>query len=1537
MPRVGVTIYRDFGEAKAEHPAIARARAVLSRDPAAANLLDESTHGLTLAVDGFASSARRHGAQILPSRLAAILPHAADDVAHLSAGGVEAWSITLRPRGFAHVLGQVDRGRVIYENVAPHTHLLATSGERMVEQILVLEDSAAPSTFDWDLEIGRGLKQRPEPLSTGAIDFLDANGDAALRIERPYAIDDKGTRVLATIRVENDAVHVQLDTRGLTYPIVLDPVTEVPVWQAAQGATSIPSYEAMAFDPNTNTDVVVGWDYLTHSASASSAFWGTVSDCASSGVCVGLRFNQAMATAGSSGVLLFGGYVYPANSASGDAWLYNGTWTNICASGACNYQVASGSCLWTSTGCPCPGDPTPPPTSGIVPAMGGNVFAGGPTAASLGTGNSLGAAVMVGTDGNTYFFHPGASPPFVANNGPNNQYGLPTPRSGACIAGPTKSGKMVMFGGGTDSSQFSDTWTLDVTGTIPRWSEACGSQVEHGCALPARMEAGCAYDATRDKVIAFGGKIGWLYGGDTWQYDETANDWILLEPSVPSMTRKLMGMAYDPGRKRIVMAGGANSSPQTDTWTFYERGGSCASNSDCDTGICNVPKTPSTTPATCCETVCGECQTCVSPTETSPILSLGCFAQPSSGFVQATIGMSGPRECWQACAALGHNSGYSGLSNGGACACGDTLNTAATSTGCSMSCSIDADFRCGGVSSHDVYQVSGETYKGCYSSATDGLTAITNGYLPSTCIASCRASGYGYAALAKGGECWCGNALPSTAPSISCTTGCFADGTQTCGGSASYQVYNSTSSGTCVSVPAGGTDPTGACTGSCNGSGACKLANGSTCASPSDCGSGFCATNGAAKTCCSTACTGSGLSCADATGTCLRDNGQACLANAECASNDCVDGRCCNSPCAGACDVCAALGGATADGVCTIVPARTAGNPSCGSGLACDGVHAICPPSCTSSSSCVTGDYCTIGGTCAALLTNGSTCTGGSQCASGNCQDNVCCNTPCSGGCDSCAGGTGVCTIVSAGTIGANPSCGVYVCDGSSAVCPTTCTSDAGCSIGQYCDAAGHCSTQKSPAAACNGAAGADCLVAGCRVCPGGGCVDGYCCDTACSGQCQACDVSGHLGTCTTLANDTTPHGTRASCAPYLCTGSATCASICASDADCVEPDNYCTSAGVCTARRVQGSTCNPAIDCKTTSCVECQTGDCVDGYCCNSACGGSCQACDVTGSAGTCAPILVDTSPHGSRTSCSPYLCEGGSTCPAGCSKDQDCVAGNYCKSGSCVAQVVNGVSCAAADQCSSGNCVDGYCCNTNCSSQCQACDVSGSLGACTTIAADAAPHGTRATCSPYLCEGAAACPSGCSKDGDCTAGNYCKAGVCVVQLGNGSLCGAVDQCSSGKCVDGVCCNTACMSQCQACNVAGNVGTCVSTVGPVHPNAAALSPSVARAACAGSGKCGASCDGVDVANCHYTASGSPCGVSASCTAGIATPTGACDGSGTCNQGTSTCVPYVCGTTTCKSTCASDADCAVGLSGAVINYCKGGACLPSQNNGSTCT
>jgi hypothetical protein len=390
-------------------------------------------------------------------------------------------------------------------------------------------------------------------------------------------------------------------------------------------------------------------------------------------------------------------------------------------------------------------------------------------------------------------------------------------------------------------------------------------------------------------------------------------------------------------------------------------------------------------------------------------------------------------------------------------------------------------------------------------------------------------------------------------------------------------------------------------------------------------------------------------------------------------------------------------------------------------------------------------------------------------------------------------------------------------------------------------------------------------------------CVDGYCCDTSCTGQCQACDVSGAEGVCTYVVGSP-PHGSRTACSPFLvCGAGGVCTTTCASDAACATTA-YCDSGAAsptCVARKSNGAACAGSN--------QCTSGNCVDGVCCDLACAGQCVACDVAGSVGTCSPVTGV--PHGARGACPAfgYACAGGS-CATTCTADNQCDGTHYCAGGgpSCVAKVGLGTACTSASQCASGFCVDGYCCNSACTSNsCAACDVASSLGTCTTIP-NGKPHGSR-TCTPANLCAAGACSGTCVVDGDCPTGDYCKAGVCTAKKAPGSGCGNATECASGFCSgDGYCCNAACNGECQTCGT----GTC-------SPKSAAFSCGIAG--CVGNALIATGhCSGTDF-NCvpgatTPCASGLECADFKSClttcTKGTDCVSGACDAaSGTCITG----------------------------------------------------
>jgi hypothetical protein len=81
--------------------------------------------------------------------------------------------------------------------------------------------------------------------------------------------------------------------------------------------------------------------------------------------------------------------------------------------------------------------------------------------------------------------------------------------------------------------------------------------------------------------------------------------------------------------------------------------------------------------------------------------------------------------------------------------------------------------------------------------------------------------------------------------------------------------------------------------------------------------------------------------------------------------------------------------------------------------------------------------------------------------------------------------------------------------------------------------------------------------------CPSGHCVDGYCCNSACGGTCEACNLTSHEGTCTYIPNGQDPNN---ECSATLCPDSCNIDSNPFTFDYANDQQNYCTGSGSCTS-----------------------------------------------------------------------------------------------------------------------------------------------------------------------------------------------------------------------------------------------------------------------------------------------------------------------------------------------------------------------------------
>ncbi|MFO0588354.1 MAG: hypothetical protein U0441_12470 [Polyangiaceae bacterium] len=291
-------------------------------------------------------------------------------------------------------------------------------------------------------------------------------------------------------------------------------------------------------------------------------------------------------------------------------------------------------------------------------------------------------------------------------------------------------------------------------------------------------------------------------------------------------------------------------------------------------------------------------------------------------------------------------------------------------------------------------------------------------------------------------------------------------------------------------------------------------------ASPASCGLYKC---NAAK--CKAACSVdgdciAGTFCDNATNACKpqADAGNPCQNNGQCSSGFCVDTVCCNSACVGLCQRCNDAGN---NGLCIATLAGQDPDNECPGADACNGQ-----------------------GACAKQT--GGTCSLDIECLSGVCSNGLCCDAVCTGPCNRCdlPGLNGTCSAISSGQTAQ------------------------GCSGNQVCDGAGNCKTSTGNTCVSN----SDCL--------SGFCQDGYCCNSACTGNCARCDIAGSVGTCTNVALGQQPQG---------CTGT-----------------QACDGQGGC--KKINGQQCNQATDCASGFCPS-ENGN-GNKYCCNAACTDQCKSC---------------------------------------------------------------------------------------------------------------------------------------------------------------------------------------------------------------------------------------------------------------------------------------------------------------------------------------
>ncbi len=1332
------------GGAQADAPsqAFSQVSALARADAPLLRFLQRSVGGL-LPRDQYFESPGWRGLGASGSRIAVRVGPRANEA--FSAGLSDSAGRTLRivRTGAAPAEMRVHNGQGVYEEAYPSVDILVAATEYRYEELLVLRDSRARTSFSWSVELPEWLP-RMELEPGGSLAFVDTEGRPALRIPAPFAVDAAAQRRDASIRVEGDQIVIEVDTTGLEYPILLDPALEVAVWTQKVDGPIGRATHMMAFDESVSYTLMFGGYDVSGGCSGApfcSDAWtwnGTAWGVAATGP-AGRREAAMAYDPNTKQILLFGGFN---GGYLSDTWVFNsGVWTQRCLS------CVSG---------------TNKPLGARGPAM---AYDPGLKQLVLFGGNASGVyskQMWAWNDASNIWVELCKAPSSCDTN-------KPVARSGH-IMSQDVDGDIIVFGGFNGATLVSDTYMYDSTSN--NWSKYTGTPVP-----ASRQQAGAAYDTNRKRVVMFGGKGVSGAINDTMEWD--GQKWIAAFPvavgTVPSV--RSTSMAYDSVRREaVVFSGDTPAGPieLSDTHTYYVRGNACSPNgasTACDTGFC--------TDGVCCEAAsCGTCQRCDengAATASGVCTIVKAADDPDSCTGANTCNESGvcKKKNGQVC--TGASECASNFCRDGRC-CADNCTTACRSCAnasgtCTSVVGGQDDDNCNGVNtcsaagtclkktgqgcSNALECASGFCKDGtcCQNACTTACRSCANASGacnpvasaddPDSCTGNntCDASANCKKKLGQtcsaASECASGNCVDGTCCADTCATPC-----RSCANAA----------GTCTTLVTSQTDNNCSGASSCDASGSCKKNNGQPCSVGSECASASCQDS----VCCADGCTTPCRSCANASGTCTTlvtsgpdnnctgtntcdgagacklANGQACSSAGQCASNNCVDGYCCNTACAGGCDVCASALGASLNGSCTTIAKGLPG--TCTGGYLCSGGSPACPTSCASDTDCASSYYCDGGSTCQPKKTNGETCAATKECTSGFCVDGVCCNSGCSSPCVACAAALKQ-SLTNHGECG----------PAATGLDPhTDCAQDLPSTCGKTgnCDGAGACALYSAQTAC------------GATVCVGSS-VKGKVCDG--------------LGLCVTEANGIP-------CAPYLCTAGA-CTSPCGTDTDCVN-GNYCEG-GVCKPKAANGAGCSTA--------TSCQSGFCADGVCCDSSCTQQCEFCAAAGTEGQCKPF--QGTPQSDKGTTRPACAGAGTDCGGLCdgAKVDGCTfpgAAKACGTAQCVNDSLQPASqCDGTGQCAAAAVIDcgEYTCDSasnSCKTSCvTSADCKGgascntATGTCSSTGATCAdaynvksPEGTVSSCNGYKCV-AGACQQQCSDKNDCAPGHDCQGGKCVQQ----------------------------------------------------------------------------------------------------------------------------------------------------------------------------
>lgn len=742
-------------------------------------LLAEARGVMLRAGDGFAS----RGEPGHPAELMARLPARASEPRELRARGAARLALRVETPDARGEPGTLDEGRVVWRDAYPGVDMVAFSTAALYDELWVVREPSAPTTFRWRLSPGRSL-HGPVQGRGGVGAYVDERGTPVMRVERPYAVDATGARHEVETRWSDDGAELAItfDHRALPHPVVIDPPVTTPgTWTRVSvtgpGPLSAASLVYSAWDGKTTlyggSDCQAPSSCTTHGQLWTYGTSGWTQVPSTTPWPLPASDSAFFADVGGSRVRLYGGLAGTSAVAIDWAWS-SGAWSELSTSPGPGAREGARA-VWD-------------PASAIVVLYGGD------------SGSALAPGTWLTSSGSDALFQMpvGTAPPLRRDHG---------------MVWDSAGQRTLVFGGrgcrrNLGCPPLGDTWAF----AAYQWSAVTTT----GTAPSARSGHGMAYDTQRGVTVVFGGRTAAVTLGDTFELSGDAWSEAVASGSGPD-ARAYPAMTYDATRHVTVLYGGQSDAVEpgtstaalSDTWEYAAPALTCTADTECATGHC--------VDGYCCDVAsCGTCESC------------GTVANPGS-----CAAVEGPDAdtCGGVCSAgacvkpFGASCTADAECEGGKCSSGVCCPTA-----CSGACEACGSGSCLAVPA-------GNEGASCGNVLCDG----TSRACPSCTTSSCKS---GYACDAVSGECRTPLGL-SCAAASDCASSFCVDGVccdAACEGACAGCSFatGATTEGHC-SVYSAGNAGTPACASGTRCDGAhpdCSATY--ACTSAADCASGVC-------------------------------------------------------------------------------------------------------------------------------------------------------------------------------------------------------------------------------------------------------------------------------------------------------------------------------------------------------------------------------------------------------------------------------------------------------------------------------------------------------------------------------------------------------------------------------------------------------------------------------------------------------------------------------------------------------------------------